>query len=146
MCSLLLGVENICVVESVLDKISFICGGLVLVCFCACSVKDTRWLCWNMLGFSPMRFVFDSRVGIFNVGLFWTGKLDSRVYRVHKCPYFMEFIFSMSEYESTPKTNGMGCMVKNLTFYFVHEYGGVWLGADCSHGLTHDLLEKDVII
>ena len=77
MCSLLSGVEKICVVESVLDKISFVCGGLVLVCFCACSVKDTRCcagICW---GFSPMRFVFDSRVGSFNVGLFWTGYIGN---------------------------------------------------------------------
>ena len=76
----------------------------------------------------------------------------SRLYRVHKSEYFMEFIFSMSEYEkaviyeSTPTMNGMGCMVKNLTFYFVHGYGGVWWGADCSHGGTHDLLEKHVIV
>ena len=47
----------------------------------------------------------------------------------------MEFIFSMSEYEkaviyeSTPKMNGIGCMVKNLTLYYLHEYGGVWWGA-----------------
>ena len=60
----------------------------------------------------------------------------------------MEFIFSMSEYEkaviyeSTPKINVMGFMVKNLTFHFLLEYGGVWLGADCSHGL----LEKHVIV
>ena len=60
------------------------------------------------------------------------GKVDSRVYHVHKSEYFMEFIFSMSEYEkaviyeSTPKINGMGCMVKNLTFHFLHEYGGIW--------------------
>ena len=64
----------------------------------------------------------------------------------------MEFIFSMSEYEkaviyeSTPKINGMGFMVKNLTFHFLHEYGGVWCGADCSHGVTHDFLEKHVIV
>ena len=49
-------------------------------------------------------------------------------------------------YESVPKMNGMGFMFNNLTFYFVHEYGGVWWGADCSHGRTHDLLGKHVIV
>ena len=56
----------------------------------------------------------------------------------------------MSEYEksviykSTPIMNGMGCIVENLIFYFVHEYGGVRWGADCSHGGTRDLLGKYV--
>ena len=49
-------------------------------------------------------------------------------------------------YEYTPKMNGIGCMVKNLIFYFVHEYGGVGWGADYSHGHTHGLLEKHVIV
>ena len=49
-------------------------------------------------------------------------------------------------YESTPKADGMGCMDKNLTFYFLHEYGGAWWGADCSYGRTHDLLGKHVIV
>ena len=61
----------------------------------------------------------------------------------------MEFIFSLSEYEKAviyESAHGMGCMVKNSTFYFVHEYGGVWLGAVYSHGRTHVLLEKHVIL
>ena len=49
-------------------------------------------------------------------------------------------------YESATKINGMGCMLEDLNSNFVHEYGGVWWGADCSHGRTHDLLEKIVIV
>ena len=39
-----------------------------------------------------------------------------------------------------------GGMVKNLTFYFVHEYRDVWWGADYFHDRTHDLLGKYVIV